>query len=163
MVFSPMEHILFAGSYAGTVIAYDLNSQSVITTFKEHLAVIGAMAVGGSQLLVTGSADTKVKLWDLRSKRSCFTIKNHAKPVTCVALGATWSDSNQPQFIASGSLDAYVNVSEIAMQRLSLQMRDPGSSGVTSVCVQDCDNPARGRRIVSAHMDRHLRVWNIDQ
>ena len=26
LVFSPMEHILFAGSYAGTVIAYDLNS-----------------------------------------------------------------------------------------------------------------------------------------
>ena len=26
LAFSPMEHILFAASYAGTVIAYDLNS-----------------------------------------------------------------------------------------------------------------------------------------
>ena len=66
LVFSPMEHILFAGSFAGTVIAYDLNSQQVMATFKEHLAVVGAMASGGTQLLATGSADTKVKLWDLR-------------------------------------------------------------------------------------------------
>ena len=49
------------------------------------------------------------------------------------------------------------------MQRLSLQLRDSNSSGVTSVCVQDTDSPSRGRRIVSSHMDRHLRVWNIDQ
>ena len=48
LIFSPMEHLLFAGSYAGTVIAYDLNAQNVLITFKEHLATIGAMAVGGT-------------------------------------------------------------------------------------------------------------------
>ena len=87
----------------------------MIVTFKEHMAAIGAMAVGGTQLIATGAADTNVKLWDLRQKRSCFTIKNHSKPVSCLTIGATWSDTSRPQFIASGSLDGYVNISEISM------------------------------------------------
>ena len=66
LIFSPKENILYAGSFAGTVIAYDLHAQTVLNTFKEHLAATSALAVCGAQLLATGSADTKVKLWDLR-------------------------------------------------------------------------------------------------
>jgi len=38
------EKYLLAGSYAGTVIAYDLNAQKVSHSFKEHMAAVGVLS-----------------------------------------------------------------------------------------------------------------------
>ena len=49
--------------------------------------------------LASGSQDTNAKLWDLRSRRSIYTLKPHPKPVTCVDI------SIDGRAIASSSLN----------------------------------------------------------
>jgi katanin p80 WD40 repeat-containing subunit B1 len=57
-------------------------------------------------ILVSGSLDTNVKVWDLRTKKSLHTLKSHAKPITCVDI------STDGRVIASGSADSTVKVWE---------------------------------------------------
>lgn len=60
----------------------------------------------GGNLLVSGSLDTNVKVWDLRGKKSLHTLKSHAKPITCCDI------SIDGRVIASGSADNYIKVWE---------------------------------------------------
>jgi WD40 repeat protein len=78
--FSQTEQYVFAGSHAGTIVAWDVSAQKgkfenppnfclVATSFKEHIAdvtSIFAQKVMDSKLVVSGSQDTNVKLWDMR-------------------------------------------------------------------------------------------------
>jgi WD40 repeat protein len=54
--------------------------------------------------LVSGSTDTNVKIWDLRTKSSIRTLKGHTKPVNCVSF------SPDGKWIASGGDDGCLKV-----------------------------------------------------
>lgn len=105
--FSQNEEIVYAGSQAGTVVAWDVTAQKVSATFKEHMNEIKCLStqkLHDSKLFATGSVDTNVKLWDLRQKKSVFTLKQHSKPVTCITI-----DENN-KYIASGASDSYLQI-----------------------------------------------------
>ena len=77
---------MWAGSFAGTVVAWDVGSNKIAHSFKEHLAAVSVVSPHDNNLIATGSVDTKVKLWDLRKKNSVMTIKNHSKPISCIKI-----------------------------------------------------------------------------
>ena len=65
-------------------------------------------------MLVSGSVDTKVKLWDLRSKDSIHTLRSHTKPITDVKISdMSFSDldesvSSAVPFVVTASADSYI-------------------------------------------------------
>lgn len=68
----------------------------------------------GQYMLASGSVDTKVKLWDLRSKDSIHTIRSHTKPITDVKISeVSFSDlnisvSSTMPFLVTASADSYI-------------------------------------------------------
>lgn len=103
--------------------------------------------------MVSGSLDTNVKVWDLRTKRSIMTLKSHAKPITSVDI------SVDGRVVASGSHDSYVKIWENSSARCIYQLKQNSSTAaVTSIAL----NP-KDMTIASGHSDRYLRYWDLDQ
>jgi WD40 repeat protein len=57
------------------------------------------------QLILTGSTDKTLKLWDVRSRRLLRTMSGHTKGVNCVAFSTTESD-----LAASGGDDGLIRI-----------------------------------------------------
>lgn len=76
-------------------------------------------------MLVSGSVDTKVKVWDLRTKNSIHTLKNHTKPVSAVKISA---GTEHDMFIASSSSDSYIKICTLRTGRNIASLRHDSSS-----------------------------------
>lgn len=157
--FSKDERYLFIGSGAGSVIVWDVQQNRVVLTFKEHLSKCTCIfaqdcSASANHLLASGSVDTKVKLWDLRSKSSIHTLKNHTKPVTGVRI----SDSTGSDFyVASCSSDSYVKISNWRTGRNIATLRN-GSAGVCTIAIN-----SKNKTLVSGHSDRQLKHWDLEK
>ncbi len=102
--------------------------------------------------MVSGSLDTNVKVWDLRSKKSIMTLKSHAKPITCVDI------SIDGRVVASGSHDSYVKIWENSSARSIYQLKHNSTvAAVTSIALNPKDMTCS-----SGHSDRYLRYWDLD-
>ena len=111
---------------------------------------LGAQRHMSGYYLVSGSLDTNVKAWDLRSKKSLMTLKSHQKPITAVDI------SIDGRVVASGSLDSYVKTWENSSGRNIFQLKH-GQSPVSALAL----NP-RDMTLASGHTDRYIRYWDID-
>lgn len=81
----------------------------MITTLKGHAAAINTIshfpAPAQEHLILTGSYDFSVKLWDLRQKQSVATFKGHHMQINCI------ESTPDGKWFASGSQDSLVKVS----------------------------------------------------
>lgn len=71
---------IYAGTYGGTVHIWELNTKKEIAKLQGHgtkCTCLGSDNMGSANLLVTGSEDTKVKVWDLRSNKCIQTYREH--------------------------------------------------------------------------------------
>lgn len=79
-----------------------------ISTLKGHTVSVTALNTFAnddqSQMLISGSYDTNIKLWDLRSKNCVNTFKGHSMQVNCLQV------SPDGKWISSGSQDGLVKV-----------------------------------------------------
>lgn len=115
-------------------------------TFKEHMSECRCLAGQRSAhgpYLVSGSLDTNVKVWDLRSKRSVMTLKSHNKPINGVDI------SIDGRAVASGSNDGYVKIWENNSGRNLFQLKPFGNNQGISVTALAL-NP-KDMTIVSGH------------
>ncbi|KAG0754240.1 hypothetical protein G6F57_005465 [Rhizopus arrhizus] len=93
-------------------------------------------------ILVTGSRDQSIKLWDLKSKRCLKTLYGHDGSVLCLR----YTDA----ILVSGSSDRTVIVWD---HHRPVQRLYGHTAGVLDVCVDD-------RCIVSCSKDHTIRVWD---
>jgi katanin p80 WD40 repeat-containing subunit B1 len=82
----------------------------------------------GGNMIVSGSLDTNVKVWDLRGKKSMHTLKSHAKPITCVDI------SVDGRVIGTGSADSYIKIWEGGSGRNAQQLRH-GHSSISQISI----------------------------
>ncbi|GEM_PF-858514 len=120
----------------------------LIHTFDKHSDFINSIDIHPEkEILVTGSKDQKVILWDLREKKDLLTLDNNTGEIQCVAFspdGKYLVGSDRNIIRAWTVQGEYIN---------SL------SGHATAIWSIDF-NPA-GDRIVTGSFDRTFRLWDF--
>ncbi|KAI9323876.1 WD40-repeat-containing domain protein [Dichotomocladium elegans] len=96
-------------------------------------------------MLVTGSQDRKIKIWDLKTYQCIGTLKGHQGSVFCLKY--------KDNILVSGSSDSTVVVWDINHLRPIKQLKGH-TNGVTAVCFDD-------QHIISASKDKTIRIWDF--
>ncbi|RDL37620.1 WD40 repeat-like protein [Venustampulla echinocandica] len=155
--FSPTElTTLMSASDDRTVRLWDLPSQASTTTFVGHTDYVrsGSFMPGTmSNLIVTGSYDETVRLWDPRIPNKAAMIFKHAAPVEAVLpmpSGTTVLASAENQ----------ISVLDLVAGK-PLQLLKNHQKTVTSLCLA-----SNGTRLVSGGLDGHVKIfetagWNV--
>jgi len=101
------------------------------------------------QTLVSGSADTTIKLWDLNNGQVKSTPIGHTNSVLSVAI------SPDGQTLASGSADATIKLWNLRFGQ-EIRTLDEGCGVVFAVCFHPHE-PI----LVSVHENRTIKLWNL--
>lgn len=155
--FSPNDPTaLMSASDDRTTRLWDLPSQKSTCSFVGHQDYVrsGAFMPGqASSLLVTGSYDQTVKLWDPRAPANAVMTFKHAAPIECVLpmpSGTTILAAAENQ----------ISVLDLVAAR-PLQMLKNHQKTITSLCLA-----SNNSRLVSGGLDGHLKIfettaWNV--
>jgi len=155
--FSPAEPTtLMSASDDRTIRLWDLPSQESTTTFVGHQDYVrsGAFMPGqASGLLVSGSYDQMVKLWDPRASASAVMTFKHAAPVEDVLPMPSGTT-------VLAAADNQIFVLDLVAAR-PLSVLKNHQKTVTSLCLA-----SNNTRLVSGGLDGHLKVfetsaWNV--
>lgn len=84
-----------------------------------HTGPVSALTFIGAELLVSGSGDGTVRLWDLKDGRELRTLQGHGAGVPAVAAAA------DAQWIVSGGSDGAVHVWDLGREPVALTGRPP--------------------------------------
>lgn len=97
--FSYDEHKVYAGTFGGTLFVYNSDRGKVTNTLRGHLTHCKCVVDQKDDIpnyVISGAADTNVKVWDLRQKGAIATYKGHDKAISAVDI------SPDTQLVASG-------------------------------------------------------------
>lgn len=133
-----------------SVRCWDAETGAQVKRLSEHLAIVNGVAplLRGPPLFCSGGDDCKVKLWDMRSKRSVQTLEAPA-PVTAVGFSAAGDQ------VYSGGVDSDVSVWELRKSAVSLRLQGHGHT-ITGLRLSP-----DGAHLLTNSMDNSLRVWDV--
>ena len=87
MAFGPFEHYFATAHRAGVCAVFALDRPSPVRLFTGHSSDVSCCRWHPSSgLVVTGSDDRTVRLWDLRSAQGVRTLSDGMAAVSCVAV-----------------------------------------------------------------------------
>ncbi|XP_045478545.1 U5 small nuclear ribonucleoprotein 40 kDa protein isoform X2 [Harmonia axyridis] len=124
---------IFTASTDHTLGLWDIVTAQRIKKYKGHTTFVNSLDVArrGPQMIVSGSDDNIIKIWDIRKKQSVTNL-NSSYQVTAVSF----NDTSEQVF--SGGIDNDIKVWDL---RLSLS--------------------PDGSYLLSNSMDNSLRIWDI--
>jgi WD40 repeat protein len=102
------------------------------------------------KFIVSGSADSTIKIWDLETGREIWTLPDHDSTVKSVAY------SPDGRFVASGSADYTIKIWDVENGQNIKTL-----SGHTSVVNSLAYSPD-GQFLASGSTDRSVRIWDIE-
>jgi U3 small nucleolar RNA-associated protein 15 len=155
--FSPSElTTLMSASDDRTVRLWDLPSQESTTTFIGHTDYVrsGSFMPGAmSNMIVTGSYDETVRLWDPRLPNRAAMIFKHAAPVEAVLPLPSGTS-------VLASAENQISVLDLVAGK-PLHLLKNHQKTVTALCLA-----SNGTRLVSGGLDGHVKVfettgWNV--
>lgn len=143
-------HQIVSYSDDKTVKIWDIGTEKVLTTFKEHKDYIRAGAINpvSPTTLLSGGYDQIVKMYDSRTENCVMTL-NHGAPIEALI------------FLPSGSVIVSAGGTEIKFWdaigggRL-LGKISQHTKTITSLCVAN-----KGRHLVAGSLDQHVKFFNI--
>ncbi|KAI4245796.1 MAG: hypothetical protein L6R40_002324 [Gallowayella cf. fulva] len=155
--FSPTENTtLMSACDDRTVRLWDLPAQGSVTIFRGHQDYVrsGAFMLGqAAGLLVTGSYDQTVKIWDPRAPSTAVMSFKHAAPVETILPMPSGTT-------VLAAADNQISVLDLIAAR-PLQLIRNHQKAVTSLCLA-----SNNTRLVSGGLDGHMKVfetsaWNV--
>lgn len=154
---------LMSASDDKTVRLWDLPSPDSVRTFVGHQdyvrcgafmpGISASSSAGNGHMLVTGSYDSTVRLWDSRAPGGAVLTFKHAAPVEAVLP--------MPSGTAIlAAADNAISVLDVVAAR-PLKLLTAHQKTVTSLCLA-----SHGDRVVSGGLDGHVKVfetgsWNV--
>jgi U3 small nucleolar RNA-associated protein 15 len=142
---------LMSASDDRTVRLWDLPSQDGTATFTGHNDYVrsGSFMPGTmSNMIVTGSYDATVRLWDPRVPARAAMIFKHAAPVESVLPMPSGTT-------VLASADNQISVLDLVAGK-PLQRLKNHQKAVTSLCLA-----SNGTRLVSGGLDGHVKVFEV--
>eukprot|EP00963_Diacronema_lutheri_P007634 scaffold660_cov365-Pavlova_lutheri.AAC.14 len=134
---------LGAGSRDKSLIVWDLKSMDVLDILKGHEEQVSCVAVTSSGVVVSGSLDGTLRIWD---RSSCITVlEGHTGPVLGLAVLPTGD-------LVSGSGDKTIKVWKDGCCRATLGGH---TDSVRSICVFG------NLGFLSASHDCTIRLWSF--
>ncbi|EEP81279.1 conserved hypothetical protein [Uncinocarpus reesii 1704] len=105
----PDGRILVAGDETGTIQVFDVNSRSILKTWREHKQPVWVTRFSPSDptTLLSASDDRTVRLWDLPSETSAQTFVGHSD---YVRSGCFMPGTQSANLMVSGSYDQTVRL-----------------------------------------------------
>lgn len=139
-----------------TVKLWDLPSQESQTTFVGHTDYVrsGVFLPGTmANMVITGSYDETVRLWDPRVPNKSAMIFKHSAPVEAVLAMPSGT-----QILAAA--DNQISVLDLVAGK-PIQLLKNHQKTVTSLCLA-----SNGKRLVSGGLDAHVKIfettgWNM--
>ena len=117
-----------------------------------HTGIILSLAFSlDGTLLVSGSEDKTVKLWDVQTGTAVKTFSDHTSSILAVSI------SSDHATIASGAEDGTICLWDVRTGRCH-PMPLCHDGRVTAVSFSPIDS----RRLISSSWDRTVRWWNVD-
>lgn len=119
-------------------------------TLKGHSSDVNSVTFSpDGQMLVTGSDDRTIKLWNLTTKEQIRTFNGHSSFIYAIAI------SPDGQTIASGSADKTIKLWNLNTgQEISTLTGHSGS--VASVAFSP-----DGKLLASSSLDKTIKLWNL--
>ncbi|GAM22704.1 hypothetical protein SAMD00019534_058790 [Acytostelium subglobosum LB1] len=137
---------LICGCVDGTMRVFDLNTTSCLRTLRGHTAPVRCLQAinhNGQELVVSGSYDKTIKMWDMDS-RCINTIRAHTHKINCLQY-----DSGQ---LVSGSHDSLLKVWDMTGQLIQTLQ---GHENMIH-CLQ-----LRGNKLLSGSTDSTIKLWDL--
>ena len=123
-----------------------------VRRFTEHQSWVVTVAFNPKRpLLVSGSLDDTVRVWDWQTGQALYTLPAHDRGVNCVAIGSGG------QVLVSCGDDATIKVWNLS-DRTLLHILKGHLRDVTSVAIG-----AQGFLLASGSEDRTIRLWTLDR
>ncbi len=154
--------ILTCGCHSGSIVAWNIEHghEKVIGVLDGHIRPVASLAFSsdGSKL-ISGSDDSTIKLWDMRTWNEVQTIKKHTAPVASVALSSDGQDRN---LLASGSYDGMIMFEDPKHRYRFIEYIGDGHSGAIST-VAYCPAPHSRQILASGSHDTTIKIWDMDK
>jgi WD40 repeat protein len=160
--------------------------------FEGHAGHVQCLAVSADgKRILTGSADTTVRLWDAATGEERATLSGHQKPVVCVALAgdgkrafsiaadmnlchwdlkkeAAVREVKLPPLAFSAAFSADAKTLAIGLQTGSVELWDPDAGKVSKVLdsslaiAHRLAFSANGRFLAACDQHNSVRVWDLN-
>lgn len=120
-------------------------------TLKGHSSDVNSVTFSpDGQMLVTGSDDRTIKLWNLTTKQEIRTLVGHSSYIYAIAI------SPDGQIIASGSVDKTIKLWNLNTGK-EIRTLIGHSNSVASVAFSP-----DGKLLASSSLDKTIKLWNLE-
>lgn len=149
VAFSADGQRICAGSSSGEIYVWDMRSDA-LSILTEHKDEVGFLLAGKEpHTLISASADTTVKLWNLETGVVISTLSGHADAVKALAL------SSDGKTLLSGSQDTTMKVWNLTTGQELFPAQ--GHKKDISALFSSSD----GRYLLSCGVDQSAKMWRV--
>ncbi|KAF2742967.1 WD40 repeat-like protein [Sporormia fimetaria CBS 119925] len=133
---------LYASSWDKTIWSWSLDTQKPSRRFTGHTDFVKTLLctkIGDREYLVSGSADTKIIVWDIETGNQVYVCKGHTRAVLSLAVdpGSPDENENDEEGAGDGSITIFSSSSDINIHRWRIPPPSPTSSPSTQQIQQN--------------------------
>jgi WD40 repeat protein len=136
--------------YTDNLNFLDYENISIAHNLNGHSSYVNTLAISpDGQILVSGSADKTIKIWNLSTGKELRTLTGHSNPVNSIVI------SPDGQTLVSGSADKTIKIWNLSTGQ-EIRTLTGHSNPVNSLAIS-----SDWQTLVSGSADKTIKIWNL--